>query len=83
MTSVHALVAEHTPDLIHTLQATHNKALQIELQGYAKLYILIQSVVMRFKGASRSAAGIGNQHGGLHLHETLAIQEIADLSENH
>ena len=37
---------------------------------------------MGLKGPGRRAAGVGHQHGGLHLHEAAAVQEIADLLKN-
>ncbi len=33
---------------------------------------------MRFEGSCRGAAGVGYQHGRLHLHKALACQELTD-----
>ena len=37
---------------------------------------------MGLKGTGRSAAGVAHQNGGLYLHKALAVQELANFTDN-
>ena len=79
---IQSLVAEHAADLIDALQAAHDQALQVQLQGNAQLEILIQRVEMRLEGTGSRAARVRHQHRRLHLQEALAVQVAADAAQN-
>ena len=82
MTGVKAFVAEDTTDLIDALEAADDQALEVELQGNAELEVLVQGVEMGLEGARCSAAGVGDQHGCLDLHEVTLCKEAADAGNN-
>ena len=37
---------------------------------------------MGLKGTGRSATGVAHQNGGLYLHKSLAVQELANFTDN-
>ena len=82
MPGIQSLVAENAADLVDTLHAAHDQALQIQLQRDAQLQILIQGVVVGEEGAGSGAAGIGHQQRRLHLQKAPPVQKIADLPDN-
>ena len=59
MRAVHTFVAEVTAELIHTLEAPDDEALQIKLVGDTQIERDIQRVVMRDEGARSSTARDG------------------------
>ena len=79
---VKTLVAEDAADLIDPLESADDEALEVELQGNAELEVLVQGVEVGLEGAGRSAAGVGDQHGGLDLHEVAVREEAADACDD-
>ena len=81
MPGIKTLIAEFSPNLIHTLHSAHNQSLQIKLQRNTKLQILTQRVKMRLKRPRSCASCIGHQHRRFHLHKSLSIQITADRTD--
>ena len=79
MPCIHPFISEDAADLINSLQAAYYKSLQIKLQGYSKLHILIQCVVMSLKRPCRCPARIRHEHRCLDLYEISSVKEIPDL----
>ena len=73
---VHALVAESLADFVDTFEATHDKALQIKLQGNTQIHVGIERIIMGDERACRSTTGDGLQHRSLHLCVTSVIEEL-------
>ena len=74
---VHALVAEDTAHLVHTLKAAHDQPLQVQLGGDTHIHIDILRVVVGDKGPGVGAAGDGAEDGRLHLHKAQTVQIAA------
>ena len=51
MVAVHALVAEVLRELVHTLEAAHYEAFQIQLVGDAQVERNVESIVVRDEGS--------------------------------
>ncbi len=82
MVAVHALVAEVLANLVDTLEAAHDEALQVELRGYTHVHVLIQGIEMRDKGARRGSSGNHLQGRGLHLGVSGVIQDFPDGADH-
>ena len=77
---IDALVAEHAADLIHTLKAADDQALEVQFKRDAQAHILVQRVIMRLERARGGAARIGDEHRGLDLNEALRVKIAADAA---
>ena len=77
MLGVHALVAEDTAHLVHTLQAAHDQPLQVQLGGDAHIHINVERIVMRDERPRVRAARDGAEHGRLDLHEAEVVEVAA------
>ena len=82
VTGVQTLVAKHSAYLIYALKAAYDQALEVQLQGYPELEVLVQSVEVGLEGTRGGAAGVLHQHGGLDLHESPVVQESADRGDD-
>ena len=82
MTGIDTLITEYTTDLEYTLETTDDETLEVELEGYTKLYVLVQGIVMGLKWTCSGTAGILHQHRCLHLHEATTIEEVTDLTDD-
>ena len=72
--AVHTLVAEVAAELIHSGEATHDEALEVELVGDAEVEVDVERVVVGDEGACSGAAGDALQHGGVHLEVALLVE---------
>mmetsp|Transcript_45188 Transcript_45188/g.113654 ORF Transcript_45188/g.113654 Transcript_45188/m.113654 type:complete len:325 (+) Transcript_45188:636-1610(+) len=83
MGHVHTLVAEVASDLVHTIQATDHKHLEIQLRCYTHEEVQVQLVVVRDERLCRGAARDHVHHWCLNLQEAARVQvvpnEVDDL----
>ena len=70
-----ALVAEVLTQLVHTLEAAHDKPLQVELGRDPQIEVPVQRVVVRYEGPRQRASVLGLQGGRLDLNETLSVEK--------
>ena len=82
MRAVHTFVAEVTAELIHTLEAPDDEALQIKLVGDTQIERDIQRVVMRDEGARSSTARDRLQYGRIDLDVATLVEELAHRIED-
>ena len=82
MRAVHTFVAEVTAELIHTLEASDDEALQIKLIGDTQIERDIQRVVMRDEGARSSTARDRLQYGRIDLDVATFVEELAHRIED-
>ena len=82
MRAVHTFVAEVTAELIHTLEAPDDEALQIKLVGDTQIERDIQRVVMRDEGARSSTARDRLQYGRIDLDVATFVEELAHRIED-
>ena len=82
MRAVHTFVAEVTAELIHTLEASDDEALQIKLVGDTQIERDIQRVVMRDEGARSSTARDRLQYGRIDLDVATLVEELAHRIED-
>ena len=82
MRAVHTFVTEVTAELIHTLEAPDNEALQIKLVGDTQIERDIQRVVMRDEGARSSTTRDGLQDGRIDLDVATFVEELAHRIED-
>ena len=82
VTGVNALVAENPANLVDALEAADDKSFEVKLEGYAQLELLVKSVGVGEEGTSRSAAGVGNEHGSLNLDKVLSVEVTADSRDD-
>ena len=79
---VHALVAEDAANLIHTVHAAHDQALEVQLSLNAQDHVHVQAVVVGVEGTGGGTDLKGGQDGGIHLQEALLVQIGADLLQD-
>ncbi len=77
---INALIPEVAVELEHPLEAADDEALQIELRSDSHVHVDVERVVMGDERPGVSAARDGVHHGGLDLHEALALHIAADLA---
>ena len=82
MRAVHTFIAEVTAELIHTLEAPDDEALQIKLVGDTQIERDIQRVVMRDEGARSSTARDRLQYGRIDLDVATFVEELAHRIED-
>ena len=82
MTGVNALVAENPANLVDALEAADDKSFEVKLERDAQLELLVKSVRVGEEGTSRSAAGVGDEHGCLNLDEVLSVEVTADSRDD-
>ena len=82
MRAVHTFVAEVTAELIHTLEASDDEALQIKLVGDTQIERDIQRVVMRDERARSSTARDRLQYGRIDLDVATLVEELAHRIED-
>ena len=75
------LVAEIPVQFIHLLETTHYQPLEKQLRCDAQVHILVESIMMGDKRASRGAAGNHLHHGCLHFHELQLVEVITDKTQ--
>ena len=76
---VHALVAERAPDLEHTVEATDDQALEVELGGDAQVQRHVEGVVVGDERAGVGAAGLDVEDRRLHLDEAALDSVVRKL----
>ncbi len=76
------LVAEHAPDLIDALEATHQQALQVQLKRDPQVEVAIERVVMRLKRTRVAAARNLLEDRTLHVDETPLVEQAADRGDD-
>ena len=77
MVAVHTLVTEVLANLVDTLEAAHDEALQIEFGGYAHIHILVEGVEVRHERTRRGTAGNHLQGRCLHLGIAGLVQHLS------
>lgn len=82
VSQINALVSELATDLIHTLQTTDDKHLQIQLWRDTHEQVHIQLVVMGDERLGGRTAGNGVHHGRLDLGEVTVIKEVSDILDD-
>src|SRR5207245_845858 len=82
MPAVHPLIAEDVANLVDALEATHDQALQVQLQGDAQVKLHVQGVVERLERSGQAATRDGLQDRRLHLHEIALGEEVPDLADD-
>ena len=78
MTGVNALVSENSAYFVNSFKSADDKSLQIEFEADTELYVLVESVIVSFKGPCSCAACVGNEHGSFNFHEALIIKIASD-----
>ena len=76
VSGVKTFVSEHSAYLVHPVKSAYYEPLKIQLKRDSELYILVKGVVVGLKGSRARSAGVGNQHGGLHLYEALCVEVV-------
>ena len=82
MVAVHALVAEVLANLIDTLKATHDEALQVELSGNTHVHILVEGIEVRDERTSRGTTGNRLQGGRLYLRIAGLVEHAAQRADD-
>ena len=77
MVAVHALVAEVLANLVDTLEAAHDEALEIELGGDAHVHVLVERIEMGDERTGTGTTGNRLQRGGLHLGVAGLVEHAA------
>mmetsp|Transcript_7309 Transcript_7309/g.18947 ORF Transcript_7309/g.18947 Transcript_7309/m.18947 type:complete len:223 (+) Transcript_7309:641-1309(+) len=80
--SARALVAKHASKLEHTLDASNDETLEMQLRGNAKREVTSECVVVRQERPCVRTASAAVQHGRLHLQESSTFQERADCTRH-
>ena len=73
-----AFVAEVAIDLVYTLEASYDQALEVELGRDAQVEVDVERVVMRDERPGDGAAGDGLHHGGFNFDVAARVEEGAD-----
>ena len=81
MAHVESLVAENSAHLVDSLKSADYEALEVELEGYTQVQILVESVVVGHKRTCGGAARILNKNGRLDLDEILGIEIVSYLAD--
>ncbi len=76
---IDALVAKDLPDLVHPLQAAHDKSLQVQLVGYTQVEFRVQRPVVGLEGVRRGASVDRLQHRRLHVQKAEIVEEPPDF----
>ena len=74
----HAFIAEIAVDFEYLLDASHNKAFQIQLRRYAQVELHVERVVMGHEWARRRATRNRLHHRCLHLEIASRDEKLAD-----
>ncbi len=70
-----SLVAEYAADLVHLFESADDEPFEIELDGDAKLEVVVQRVVVRCERPRRGASGDDLKHGRLDLQKPALVQK--------
>mmetsp|Transcript_45048 Transcript_45048/g.75791 ORF Transcript_45048/g.75791 Transcript_45048/m.75791 type:complete len:245 (-) Transcript_45048:852-1586(-) len=71
-------IAEDAADLVHTLEAAHHEALQVQLRCDAQCEVHVEGVVVGLEGLGLGTPGLAVQSRRLDLQEALGIQDVAE-----
>ncbi len=79
---VHALIAEVLAHLVHSLEATHDEALQVELCGNAHIHVLIERIEMGDERTGRGTTGNVLQYRGVYLGISGIVEDTANGADD-
>ena len=82
MCAVHTLVTEVLAKLIHAIEATHDKALEVQLRSYSHVEVDVESVVVCDEGTRCRTTGDGLQDRSLHLEVATLVEEVTHCLHN-
>ena len=82
MVAVHTLVAEVLANLVDTLEAAHDEALQIELGGNAHIHVLIEGIEVGDERTGRGTTGNHLQGRCLHLGIASLVEHAAQGADD-
>lgn len=79
---VNAFVTELTTHFVHTLKASNDKHLQVQLGSHTHEQVHVEVVVVSDEGLGGRTTGDGIHHGGFDLDEVAGVEEVADIGDN-
>ena len=79
---VNAFVAEHAANFVHLVQAADDEPFQVKFGGNPQIELLVQRVVVGYKGAGVGAGGDWHQDGRVHFHKAAPVKKTADAADD-
>ena len=81
MSRIEPLIAEDSAYLVYSFEPADDQSLEVKLERDPQLEILVKSVEMSLERPCRGASCIGDEHGGLDLHEALGVEVTSDRAD--
>ena len=82
MSSRQAFIAEVAINFKHSLKATDDQALQIQLWCHTQKHGLVEGIVKGLEGTRRGTTGNQLHHRRFHFHKVALIQVVANKVDN-
>lgn len=79
MGQVHALVTELTSHLVHTVEATDDQHLEVQLWGDTQVHVHVEVVVVGDERLGGGTTSNGVEHGGLNGDEVALVEPATDV----
>mmetsp|Transcript_15884 Transcript_15884/g.31125 ORF Transcript_15884/g.31125 Transcript_15884/m.31125 type:complete len:266 (+) Transcript_15884:2233-3030(+) len=79
---INAFVAELTADFVDSVQASHNKLLQIELRRNAHVHVQIQVIVKSLERFGSGTTSDHVHHRRLHFEEAASVKKPSNVIDN-